>query len=65
MGLLNWAFTVFGLGLFVAGMTFVNAYVARRAIATGRSQTRLALVFQSAGSLLTVHGGGKRLKTRF
>jgi hypothetical protein len=26
--LLKWAFAIFGLGLFLAGMTFVNAYVA-------------------------------------
>ena len=35
--LLKWAFAIFGLGLFLAGMTFVNAYVAQGAIATGRS----------------------------
>jgi hypothetical protein len=34
---LKWAFTIFGLGLFIAGMTFVNAYVAQGAIASGRS----------------------------
>ena len=34
---LKWAFAIFGLGLFIAGMTFVNAYVAQGAIATGRS----------------------------
>ena len=35
--LLKWAFAIFGLGLFLAGMNFVNAYVAQGAIATGRS----------------------------
>ena len=35
--LLKWAFAIFGLGLFLAGMTFVNAYVAQGAIASGRS----------------------------
>jgi hypothetical protein len=35
--LLKWAFAIFGLGLFLAGMTFVNAYIAQGAIASGRS----------------------------
>jgi hypothetical protein len=35
--LLKWAFAVFGVGLFIPGMTFVNAYVAQDAIASGRS----------------------------
>ena len=35
--LLKWAFAIVGLGLFLAGMNFVNAYVAQGAIATGRS----------------------------
>jgi hypothetical protein len=35
--LLKWAFAIFGLGLFLAGMNFVNPYVAQGAIATGRS----------------------------
>jgi hypothetical protein len=34
---LKWAFAIFGLGLFIAGMTFVNAYMAQGAIASGRS----------------------------
>jgi hypothetical protein len=34
---LKWAFAILGLGLFIAGMTFVNAYVAQGAIASGRS----------------------------
>src|SRR5262245_56866936 len=33
--LLKWAFASFGAGLFIAGMTFVNAYVAQGAIASG------------------------------
>src|SRR6476659_2729860 len=35
--LIKWAFAVFGLGLFVASMTFVNAYVAQGVIASGQS----------------------------
>ena len=35
--LIKWAFAVFGMGLFVASMTFVNAYVAQGAIASGQS----------------------------
>src|SRR6476660_3162630 len=35
--LIKWAFAVFGLGLFVASMTFVNAYVAQGAIASDQS----------------------------
>ncbi len=34
---LKWAFAIFGVGLFIASMTFVNAYVAQGAIASGRS----------------------------
>lgn len=34
---LKWAFAIFGIGLFIASMTFVNAYVAQGAIASGRS----------------------------
>jgi hypothetical protein len=34
---LKWAFAIFGVGLFMASMTFVNAYVAQGAIASGRS----------------------------
>jgi hypothetical protein len=30
-------FAIFGLGLFIASLTFVNAYVAQGAIASGRS----------------------------
>ena len=35
--LLKWEFAIFGLGLFIASLTFVNAYVAQGAIASGRS----------------------------
>jgi hypothetical protein len=35
--LLKWAFAIFGLGLFIAAITFVNAFVAQGAIASGRS----------------------------
>jgi hypothetical protein len=35
MVLLEWAFAIFGLDLFIASMTFVNAYVAQGAIASG------------------------------
>lgn len=35
--LIKWAFAVFGSGLFIASMTFVNAYVAQGAIASGHS----------------------------
>ncbi len=37
ISLLKWAFAVFGIGLFLGGMTFVNAYVAQGAIASGQS----------------------------
>jgi hypothetical protein len=37
MVLLKWEFAIFGLGLFIASLTFVNAYVAQGAIASGRS----------------------------
>ena len=60
--LLKWAFAIFGLGLFLAGMTFVNAYVAQGAIATGRSSAfgntmrRLSLNRIVASLLLFVAG---------
>jgi hypothetical protein len=60
--LLKWAFAIFGLGLFLAGMTFVNAYVAQGAIATGRSSTfgntmrRLGLSLIVASLLLFLAG---------
>jgi len=34
---LKWALALFGLGMFLAGMTFVNAYIAQGAIASGSS----------------------------
>ena len=34
---LKWALALFGRGMFLAGMTFVNAYIAQGAIASGRS----------------------------
>jgi hypothetical protein len=37
ISLLKWAFAVFGIGLFLGGVTFVNAYVAQGAIASGQS----------------------------
>ena len=35
--LLKWAVGVFGAGLFLGAITFVNAYVAQGALASGRS----------------------------
>ena len=60
--LLKWAFAIFGLGLFLAGMTFVNASVAQGAIATGRSSAfgntmrRLGLNLIVASLLLFLAG---------
>ena len=60
--LLKWAFAIFGLGLFLAGMNFVNAYVAQGAIATGRSSAfgntmrRLGLNLIVASLLLFLAG---------
>ena len=60
--LLKWAFAIFGLGLFLAGMTFVNAYVAQGAIASGRSSAfgntmrRLGLNLIVASLLLFLTG---------
>jgi hypothetical protein len=60
--LLKWAFAIFGLGLFLAGMTFVNAYVAQGAIASGRSSAfgntmrRLGLTLIVASLLLFLAG---------
>ena len=34
---LKWALALFGLGMFLAGITFVNAYIAQGVIAPGRS----------------------------
>src|SRR6476646_2286389 len=60
--LLKWAFAILGLGLFLAGMNFVNAYVAQGAIATGRSSAfgntmrRLGLNLIVASLLLFLAG---------
>ena len=60
--LLKWAFAIFGLGLFLAGMTFVNAYIAQGAIASGRSSAfgntmrRLGLSLIVASLLLFLAG---------
>ena len=60
--LLKWAFAIFGLGLFLAGMNFVNADVAQGAIATGRSSAfgntmrRLGLNLIVASLLLFLAG---------
>src|SRR5262245_8348681 len=60
--LLKWAFASFGAGLFIAGMTFVNAYVAQGAIASGHlsalsnSMRRLGLNLIVASLLLFLAG---------
>jgi hypothetical protein len=60
--LIKWAFAVFGLGLFVASMTFVDAYVAQGAIASGHSSAfgstmrRLGLGLIVASLLLFLAG---------
>jgi hypothetical protein len=59
---LKWAFAIFGLGVFIASMTFVNAYVAQGAIASGRSSAfgntmrRLGLSLIVASLLLFLAG---------
>jgi hypothetical protein len=61
---LKWALALFGLGMFLAGMTFVNAYVAQGAIASGRSSAfgnvmrRLGLGLIIASLLLFLAGVG-------
>jgi hypothetical protein len=50
---LKWALALFGLGMFIAGMTFVNAYIAQGAIASGRSGT-LGTVMRRFGLNLIV-----------
>ena len=61
---LKWALALFGLGMFVAGMTFVNAYIAQGAIASGRSSAfgnvvrRLGLGLIVASLLLFLAGVG-------
>ena len=59
---LKWAFAISGSGLFIASMTFVNAYVAQGAIASGRSSAfgntmrRLGLSLIVASLLLFLAG---------
>jgi hypothetical protein len=61
---LKWALALFGLGMFIAGMTFVNAYIAQGAIASGRSgavgtvMRRLGLGLIVASFLLFLAGVG-------
>jgi len=61
---LKWALALFGLGMFVAGMTFVNAYIAQGAIASGSSRAfgnvmrRLGLGLIVASLLLFLAGVG-------
>jgi hypothetical protein len=61
---LKWALALFGLGMFIAGMTFVNAYIAQGAIASGRSSAfgtvmrRLGLGLIVASLLLFLTGVG-------
>ena len=56
--------TLFGLGMFLAGITFVNAYIAQGAIASGRSgafgtaMRRLGLGLIVASFLLFLAGVG-------
>ena len=61
---LKWALALFGLGMFLAGITFVNAYIAQGAIAPGRSSAfgnvmrRLGLSLIVASLLLFLAGVG-------
>ena len=61
---LKWALALFGLGMFLAGITFVNAYIAQGAIASGRSSAfgnvmrRLGLSLIVASLLLFLAGVG-------
>jgi len=61
-GAAKWAFAISGIGLFIASMTFVNAYVAQGAIASGRSSAfgntmrRLGLSLVVASLLLFLAG---------
>jgi hypothetical protein len=60
--LLKWAFAIFGVGLFIASMTFINARVAQGATASGRSSAfgntmgRLGLSLIVASLLLFLAG---------
>ena len=61
---IKWALALFGLGMFLAGMTFVNAYIAQGAIASGGSSAfgtvmrRLGLGLIVASFLLFLAGVG-------
>ncbi len=61
---LKWALALFGLGMFLAGMTFVNAYIAQGAIASGSSRAfgnvmrKLGLGLIVASLLLFLAGVG-------
>ena len=61
---LKWSLALFGLGMFIASMTFVNAYIAQGAIASGRSSAlgtvmrRLGLSLIVASLLLFLAGVG-------
>ena len=61
---LKWALALFGLGMFLAGITFVNAYIAQGVIAFGRSSAvgtvmrRLGLGLIVASCLLFLAGVG-------
>jgi hypothetical protein len=61
---LKWAFALFGAGLFLASITFVNAYIAHGALASGQSSAfgntvrRLGLGLIMASLLLFLAGVG-------
>jgi hypothetical protein len=61
---LKWAFALFGAGLFLGGITFVNAYIAQGALALGQSSAfgntvrRLGLALIVASLLLFLAGLG-------
>jgi hypothetical protein len=61
---LKWAFALFGVGLFLASITFVNAYIAQGALASGQSGAfgnairRLGLGLIVASLLLFLAGMG-------
>jgi hypothetical protein len=63
---LKWALALFGLGMFIAGITFVNAYIAQGAIASGRSSAvgtvmrQLGLGLIVASFLLSLQGSDLR-----
>lgn len=62
--LLKWAIAVFGTGVFLASITFVNAYVAQGALASGQSSAsgnairRLGLTLIVASLLVFLVGLG-------